>query len=240
MKLISSLALAAGLAFAAPAMAITSFATFSAVSDAPSVEFTGAANGAGTLTSTAQPVTFRFLGTGGGAPTDFDAIFNLAATTTAGTVTFGQGIAPVSSGNLSFTSASAVTYGGATGTNFLTAMFSGSAVTGQIGGSTATYGVSFPPSMVTFTSDFLDFSNSEARDLAFTITGINPSLNADAFFGGTGTFAGTITGSFSADNFAGAGLPTVPEPATWALMIGGFGMVGTAMRRRKSLPSVTA
>ena len=26
--------------------------------------------------------------------------------------------------------------------------------------------------------------------------------------------------------------PTVPEPATWAMMIGGFGLVGTAMRRR--------
>ena len=27
----------------------------------------------------------------------------------------------------------------------------------------------------------------------------------------------------------------VPEPTTWALMIGGFGMVGAAMRRRKGL-----
>jgi len=28
--------------------------------------------------------------------------------------------------------------------------------------------------------------------------------------------------------------PGVPEPATWALMIGGFGMVGTTLRRRRS------
>ena len=29
------------------------------------------------------------------------------------------------------------------------------------------------------------------------------------------------------------GDPTVPEPATWAMMIGGFGLVGGAMRRRQ-------
>lgn len=28
--------------------------------------------------------------------------------------------------------------------------------------------------------------------------------------------------------------PTVPEPATWTMMIGGFGLVGGAMRRRKA------
>lgn len=27
----------------------------------------------------------------------------------------------------------------------------------------------------------------------------------------------------------------VPEPATWAMMIGGFGLIGTAMRRRVAL-----
>ena len=56
--------------------------------------------------------------------------------------------------------------------------------------------------------------------------------------------------SFDADNvylnFQGLGFDNssnltinitggVPEPTTWALMIGGFGMVGAAMRRRKGL-----
>ncbi|TRW18264.1 PEPxxWA-CTERM sorting domain-containing protein [Glacieibacterium frigidum] len=240
MKLLSTLALAAGFAVAAPAAAVTTFATFTATSLFPSVEFTGAANGAGTLSSTAQPVTFRFLDAVGGTPTDFDAIFNLLATTAGGSVTSGIGFAPVIGGSFSFTSASAVTFGGATGTNFLTGTFSGSAVTAQIDGTTANYGVAQPPAFVTFTSDFLDFSQSTARDLAFAITGINPTVSAGSFDGGVGSFAGTITGSFSADQFAGGGLPVVPEPATWALMIGGFGMVGTAMRRRKSLPTVTA
>lgn len=32
----------------------------------------------------------------------------------------------------------------------------------------------------------------------------------------------------------------VPEPATWAMMIGGFGMVGAALRRRRATESVAA
>ncbi|HEU4968186.1 PEPxxWA-CTERM sorting domain-containing protein, partial [Sphingomonas sp.] len=31
--------------------------------------------------------------------------------------------------------------------------------------------------------------------------------------------------------FAGA-IPSVPEPATWAMMIAGFGLIGGALRRR--------
>jgi hypothetical protein len=27
----------------------------------------------------------------------------------------------------------------------------------------------------------------------------------------------------------------VPEPATWAMMIGGFGLVGGALRRRRAI-----
>jgi hypothetical protein len=29
----------------------------------------------------------------------------------------------------------------------------------------------------------------------------------------------------------------VPEPASWAMMIGGFGLIGGAMRRRRGLGS---
>jgi len=47
---------------------------------------------------------------------------------------------------------------------------------------------------------------------------------------GSGTYTLTI-----ADAAAGA----VPEPATWAMMIGGFGLVGAAMRRRAGKVSVS-
>lgn len=38
--------------------------------------------------------------------------------------------------------------------------------------------------------------------------------------------------SFETLNGTVAGFASVPEPATWAMMIGGFGMIGAALRRR--------
>jgi hypothetical protein len=32
----------------------------------------------------------------------------------------------------------------------------------------------------------------------------------------------------------------IPEPATWAMLITGFGLVGSAMRRRRGIASVNA
>jgi len=34
---------------------------------------------------------------------------------------------------------------------------------------------------------------------------------------------------------AGSPVAGVPEPAAWILLVGGFGMIGAAMRRRKLL-----
>jgi PEP-CTERM motif len=46
-------------------------------------------------------------------------------------------------------------------------------------------------------------------------------------------FAAGGGGGFEFDNFTiGAGLSAVPEPATWAMLITGFGLVGGALRRR--------
>ena len=72
-----------------------------------------------------------------------------------------------------------------------------------------------------------------------------------AQFNNIGTFTGTnalnVTGPFSTTirydltfgagfgNFNGtANLSAVPEPATWGMMIAGFGLVGGVMRRRKT------
>jgi len=41
------------------------------------------------------------------------------------------------------------------------------------------------------------------------------------------------TYSFSAPTFSAATAAPTPEPATWALMVGGFGLAGAAMRRKR-------
>lgn len=241
MKILTALAVGFGVIASPVAAVTTTFATFSAISSTPSVEYNGSGNGAGAVTSVNQPVTFRLLDPNGGPTfTDFAATFNLVANTSSGIVAGGIGIAPVTSGTFSFISATPVTFAGSTGTNLLSGTFSGGAFTALIGGSTANYGNSTPPNMVNFTSSFLDFTSSTERGMAFAITGINPLIAAASLGNGPANFAGTIVGSFSADVFAGNELPVVPEPATWALMIGGFGMVGGAMRRRNALPTVTA
>jgi hypothetical protein len=106
------------------------------------------------------------------------------------------------------------------------------------------------PSFGTFTIDFGADSFSGTFD-----GGSNPSSTpgiADTawlftILSGTGRFAGA-TGSFEGAGLADArtrpthvaisfigDINAVPEPASWALMILGFGVIGAAMRRRPPL-----
>jgi len=101
--------------------------------------------------------------------------------------------------------------------------------------------------------------SAELANLVFTYNG--PTIRAedgplDALnlgrFGALSTVAQTTVGSFTTYALKNnppeaAGTPTiqvglvqvpaVPEPASWAMMIGGFGLIGAAMRRRSTATS---
>lgn len=83
--------------------------------------------------------------------------------------------------------------------------------------------------------------NSAHLGFAF-LSGVGFNPNIDGLYrvtlGVTGFSGGTQ--SLSVDAKYGLGVAAVPEPATWAMMIGGFGLVGGAMRRRTRVSATYA
>lgn len=70
--------------------------------------------------------------------------------------------------------------------------------------------------------------------LAGTDTYLDTTIQSLGFTPGSYQFSwGGREGS--ADTFTVNVLAAVPEPATWAMMIGGFGLIGGALRRRRNL-----
>lgn len=74
------------------------------------------------------------------------------------------------------------------------------------------------------------------------IVGNNPAT-VEMDFLNTGTFGIQTAPGVSYTSDSGVFLtdqpPAVPEPATWAMLIGGFGLIGGAMRRREGAPALT-
>ncbi len=112
---------------------------------------------------------------------------------------------------------------------------------GFLGAALNSANVTFRPGL-TFTAVTL---NGTSLSLVPSVPGdddLHYSLLSDiAAIVGTNTFfvSGTGSGSYSGTvaftPAGGGGTPgAVPEPATWAMLIGGFGAVGGVMRRRRN------
>jgi hypothetical protein len=104
----------------------------------------------------------------------------------------------------------------------------------------AYYGVGPGPAQAKLDNSYLDFEISDgplgsASEIALFAVGDNaasilgtPSFGATINYGGTNNFE-----NFNAANYSATVNGAVPEPANWALMLGGFGLVGGAMRLRR-------
>ena len=83
---------------------------------------------------------------------------------------------------------------------------------------------------------------------SFLWSTVNQGLDASKSTNGNVTFQiDILSGGYAAfDNIVitaddiGGGVPGVPEPASWAMLIAGFGLTGAAMRRRRAVNSAQA
>ena len=86
-------------------------------------------------------------------------------------------------------------------------------------------------------TDWIAANGNSSLTVFGVSTGVGSGWNGGSFSGAVDHVAYNFTGGPSANfDFAVAG---VPEPASWALMIGGFGMVGFASRRRRQSARIT-
>ncbi len=264
----SAAAFGLGLVAFSPASAVvTTFATFSAVNSLKDFRLVNVGNSAtravdGMLYTTSTPnattpgsvvVKFSFL-----QPqlnkyiNNYNATFTYMASVAKNTPAqnVAGGVAQTGiSGSFSFLTTSAITVSGpdfithtyAAGSNLLSGTFSSSTLFGS-GSSAATSSSTTSGSTVVFTSDFLNFSNTVSRDRGLTLTAITPSLAAGtAANKSLKSFRASVGGQFSSDPAPLInGLAIVPEPATWALLVVGFGMVGIQTRRRTRSATVSA
>jgi hypothetical protein len=119
----------------------------------------------------------------------------------------------------------------ASGANLLSATFSNALLVGGSGGTAGVASASEGAgSTISFSSDFLNFTGAN-HNFAISLNSITQALFANPGKSLNG-FKTSSNGAFSAD--AASLTATIPEPASWALMIGGFAFVGISLRRRRT------
>ena len=107
-------------------------------------------------------------------------------------------------------------------------LLSGTFDSAKLTGSGASWSID-SVSDVTFSSSFLTFSKPNKNTLSLDLTALTkPTIGKDGFLS---SFDSTSTGTFGG---VVAAAP-VPEPATWAVMLVGFGGLGVAMRSRRRI-----
>jgi hypothetical protein len=251
----SAVALALAAAAVTPAHAVvTEFATTSALTTynvyynnpspggtSPSAVFYTIATPNSTAHA-AVPVSFSFINTGpilGAAVTNVTALFDLSGSTLGPAYLdpFSHKLQQYVTGAFSYVSTTPITVGTTTyaaGSTLLAGTFSDAVLSGKtsIGGLSADNDTTYGPDTLTFTSDFLAFQPTAALGLSYTLASIFPSPIADAIPGtySLKSFRTDVGAQFTAD--PAPLVLGIPEPASWALMMVGFGLAGASIRRK--------
>jgi len=91
---------------------------------------------------------------------------------------------------------------------------------------------------ITGTSTFFAGANDIRATGAYGSNWLNASYSKFSTFLGAGSYKFSITGQGEGGIPAGLGVRLdagVPEPAAWAMMLAGFGLVGVGLRRRTTV-----
>ena len=175
-------------------------------------------NSMGTATGAQATATVDNLSLGIGSTPFLSALFSISATTIE-----------------SFSQADAI--GGLSGTTTIEGLVLGGSIFGGLVIDGSLF-INPAPNTVLFSGGGLTITLNEQILSANGITTNAINIGFDDFLLGTELKDGSIIiASTSASVTQGAN-GAVPEPATWAMMLIGFGAVGVSMRRRKTLQAV--
>jgi hypothetical protein len=117
------------------------------------------------------------------------------------------------------------------GANYLDVSFSNATFSFDGTGGSASLISTDPANPISYTSSFLTFPTFDFKNFSLSFTGLTPPFQVAANGFGQ-AFNANIAGSFAGS--------AVPEPANWALLVSGFGLVGMAARCRLRPVAVTA
>jgi len=221
----SACAILAGMvALASPAQATQTFAQFvQASANTPIFTYTNTNSGGilAKLTTTPGSNTFLIANLGSLLSPSL-ATVNLTASATA-LPTVGVDIRQLFSGSITFTLLAPQLGLSGPSTDALTVTFTNAILLAAPGGSAPTLQTD-PGSTITYQSDFIDLSGVLNKDFSLSFSGATVPLTMvgprlpDFSVSGSGTFAAVMA---------------VPEPGSWGMMLGGFAIVGAALRARR-------